>query len=65
MSKEEYLNWATVVVANSQHDKEQAEAFARKLEQADKEAAALLRKVNSAVEDLLGHLVGVVSNQGG
>lgn len=60
MSKEEYLQWAMAVLLNGSDPKE-AEAFAQKLEAADKEAAARLRKVNSAVADLMSHLASVVS----
>jgi len=62
MSKDEYLQWAQAVVAVSSDPKE-AEAFARRLEPHDKEAAARLRKVNSAADELVSHLASVVSAQ--
>lgn len=63
MSKEEYLQWAMAVLLNG-GDPNEAEAFAQKLEQADRQAASLLRKVNSSVADLMAHLASVVSAEG-
>jgi len=56
MTKEQYQQWAMAVVMQVEASKEESEAFAKMVDQHDKGAAAMLRKLNKQAEELSTHL---------
>ena len=64
MTKEEFRQWAQAMCESYEEREQGNEAFAKELEQADKGAAAHVRKVNSAVTDLVRYLASTLSKQG-
>jgi len=56
MDKEQFQQWAIAVVMQVEAGKEESEAFAKMVEQVDKGAAAMLRKLNKQAEELSTYL---------
>lgn len=56
MTKQEFQQWAAAVVEHVESNREEAEQFARQVEQHDKQAAALVRRNVETLDELAAHL---------
>lgn len=64
MSKEQFRQWAMAVTLQVEGGKDESEQFAQMVEQHDKQAAALLRKLSAVADELSAHLQTGLDKQG-